>query len=97
MHMTVTNSEIKTLPYYGSKTWANELLRLGIAECKNVERVKFARLQEIFYCMRELSENGYEWQARRLRNHYHLALKKGCFTDERARESDSQHKVEEDS
>jgi len=38
--------------------------------------------------MRVLSEAGFEWQARRLRNHYHLACKRGRFTAERS-EADS--------
>jgi hypothetical protein len=76
---TDTESD-KSFSEYGSVVWANFILRLGIAECNNVDRVGFARLQEIFYIMRVLSEHGYEWQARRLRNHLHLAMKKGRFT-----------------
>lgn len=88
------NSEPYSKAYYGSKEWANSILKIGIAECNNVGRVEFARLQEIFYIMRVLSENGYEWQARRLRNHYHLAIKRGRFTSRRL---DSLSKREEDS
>jgi hypothetical protein len=67
----------KTFSDYGSIAWANLVLRLGIAECKNVGRVEFARHQEILYCIRILEKAGFWWQARRLRNHYHLAIKKG--------------------
>ena len=76
------------LSYYGSREWANSVLKIGIGECKNVGRVEFARLQEIFYIMRVLSEYGFEWQARRLRNHYHLALKRGLLQRSGAERSD---------
>ena len=74
--------------FYGSKDWANSLLKIGIQACNENHRVESSRFQEIFYCMRILSEHGYEWQARRLRNHYHLAVKRGRFTAERS-EADS--------
>jgi hypothetical protein len=80
--------------FYGSKSWANFILKLGIAECNNINRVGFARLQEIFYYMRILSEAGFEWQSQRLRNHYHLAVQRGRFTVEQG-ETDSLEKREE--
>jgi len=83
--MTVIDSELKTLSYC-SKAWANSILKIGIADCKNKPRVESARLQEIFYIMRVLSERGFEWQARRLRNHYHLAIKRGFL--QRAKRAD---------
>jgi len=65
--------------YYGSKDWANFVLKIGIAECNNVGRVEFARHQEILYYLRILEKAGYRWQVDRLRNHYHLAIKKGLL------------------
>ena len=73
--------------YYGSKKWANSVLSLGIAECNNVNRVESARFQEIFYCLEILEEAGFVWQAARLRNHLHLAVKKG-FLQSLGREID---------
>lgn len=69
-------------------------MQSGIKECNNIDRVGFARLQEIFHYISILSEAGFEWQARRLRNHYHLAIKKGHFTAERS-EADSSKGVDE--
>jgi len=74
-------------PYYGSKDWANSVLRLGVAECNNVDRVESARLQEVFYCLEVLEEAGFAWQVARLRNHLHLAVKKG-FLQSLGREID---------
>jgi len=70
--------------YYGSKDWANSILRLAIAELKNENRVLFARQQEIFYFLHELEVYGYWWQVARLRNHINLAIKQGRFTARRA-------------
>lgn len=75
---TDTESD-KSFSEYGSVAWANLVLRLGIAECNNVGRVEFARHQEILYCIKILGKAGYWWQSERLRNHYHLAIKKGLL------------------
>ena len=83
--MNVSVEENKKFCEFGSREWANSLLRLGIAVCNNVDRVEGSRLQELFYIMRVLSEYGFEWQARRLRNQYHLALSRGRFTARVAR------------
>ena len=52
---------------YGSKEWANEILKIGIKECKNIGRVGWARYYEILYYIRLLNNNGFWWQSRCLR------------------------------
>lgn len=52
---------------YGSKAWADGVLRLAIAECKNFERVKSARCSEINYFIDELYLNGWVWHSKILR------------------------------
>jgi len=74
---------LKMLPsssWYGSREWANSVLRLAIQELKNKGRVLSARQLEVFYCLEVLEEAGFVWQVKRLRNHIHLAIKKGIFT-----------------
>ena len=78
--------------YYGSRAWANAVLRLAIAELKNTDRVLSARQLEVFHYLHELESHGYWWQSARLRNHINLAVKKGRFT---ARSADSLSKREE--
>lgn len=92
------DSEIKTLSYYGSKDWANAVLRLTIQELKNTDRVLSARQIEIFHFLHELEKCGYWWQVVRLRNHIHLAIKQDRFrfTAERS-EADSRAGSEEPS
>jgi hypothetical protein len=92
------DSKIKTLPYYGSKDWANAVLRLTIQELKNTDRVISARQIEIFHFLHELESFGYWWQVARLRNHIHLAIKQDRFrfTAERS-EADSRAEREEPS
>ena len=53
--------------YYGSKKWADELLRIGIASIRDVKRVPESRLIEFVYQVRLLEEHGYRWHARILR------------------------------
>jgi len=65
---------------YGSKSWANQILRQGIQECKNRDRDRASRLQLIAYYLRVLQENGFWWQYERLRNQVYLGYKKGLFT-----------------
>jgi hypothetical protein len=61
--------------YYGSKEWANSVLRIGIADCRDLDRDRGSCSQEIMYCMKILSEAGYVWQVGILRYHYHLRLR----------------------
>ena len=84
--MFYVDSNIKevSVSYYGSKDWANSVLRIAIGELKNKDRVLSARQLEIFYFLGELEAYGFVWQAKRLRNHIHLAIKKGMFTAERS-------------
>ena len=56
------------LNYYGSRAWANYILKLGIAECQNHEREPSSRRQEIFYYLDVLLNAGWEWQAKILRH-----------------------------
>lgn len=75
-----TQDEIKVF----DKTWANQVLKIAIAELKNTDRVLSARQLEIFYYLHELEAYGYRWQVARLRNHINLAIKQGRFTAERS-------------
>lgn len=70
----------------------NYLLREGIKELKNVDRVLSARQLEIYHYLDEFERLGFWWQAKRLRNQIHLAIKQGRFT---ARSADSLSKREE--
>lgn len=54
---------------FGSKDWANELLRSGIKELKNENRAKSGRFCEVIAYIHLLLEAGCWWQAARLRNH----------------------------
>ena len=92
------DSKIKTLPFYGSKEWANRVLKIAIAEVNNSGRVLSARQLEVFHYLHELERFGYWWQVARLRNHIHLAIKQGRFrfTAERS-EADYQPKAGGDS
>jgi len=88
--MVEVDFRLKMLPsdsYYGSREWANSVLRLAIQELKNKDRVLSARQLEVFYFLGELESYGFVWQARRLRNHVHLAIKKG-FLQSLGREID---------
>lgn len=69
--------------YYGSKEWANNVLKLAIAEVKNSKRVLSARQLEVFYFLDELKKYGWSWQVARLRNHINLGVKQGVFTTRR--------------
>lgn len=59
---------------YGSKAWANLCLRAGIRELKNLNRDPGARKHEVLVIARALEENGFWWQAKTLRSHYHNFL-----------------------
>jgi hypothetical protein len=69
--------------YYGSREWANSVLRLAIQELKNTDRVLSARQLEVYYFLGELERLGFKWQVARLRNHINLAVKQGRFTSRR--------------
>jgi hypothetical protein len=69
--------------YYGSKDWANSVLKIAIAEVKNSQRVLSARQLEVFYFLDELRKYGWSWQVARLRNQINLAVKNGSFTSRR--------------
>ena len=70
--------------YYGSRAWANAVLRLAIAELKNKNRVLEARQLEIFHYLHELEYYGYWWQVRILRYQINNAIRKDLFTARRA-------------
>lgn len=53
------------------KQWANELLSSGVVALKQTERVLSSRLIEVRYYLERLDEEGFWWQAKRLRNHLH--------------------------
>jgi hypothetical protein len=55
------------LPHFGSKAWADELLKIGIASIRYISRVPESRLQEFVYQSRLLSEQGFTWHAYVLR------------------------------
>lgn len=74
------SSTIINVPEYGSKGWANIVLKLAIEELKNTDRVLSARQLEIFYFLGELERFGWRWQSARLRNHINLAIKQGRFS-----------------
>jgi len=57
---------------FGSKAWANKLLRDGIKELKNTNRACSGRFCEVIVYIGLLLEHGYWWQATRLRNHLYL-------------------------
>jgi hypothetical protein len=69
--------------FYGSKDWANQVLKLAIQEVNNSDRVLSARQLEVYYFLGELKSYGWNWQVERLRNHINLAIKQGRFTSRR--------------
>lgn len=90
--MTYINSKIKTV-FFGvdllSREDANCLLRTGIKELKNTNRVPKARLQECLWFIRIFESNGYHWQARILRSWIHRAIEKGWLVLQPPKEADS--------
>jgi hypothetical protein len=66
----------QTKKQIGSKDWANSLLTSGIKECKNDNRAWAGVIVHVLYYVHRLEEAGYWWQARRLRNHMHLAKRR---------------------
>jgi hypothetical protein len=60
--------------HYGSKAWANFMLRDGIAVLKESRRVPGARISEVIAKIDMLDEAGYWWQARILRSWLHRCL-----------------------
>lgn len=73
--------------YYGSREWANSVLVYCIEELNNVGRDLSARRLEVFHFLDELESYSWWWQARCVRWHLNLAIKRGRFTLERS-ESD---------
>lgn len=69
--MHETRSSILTvsqdLPAFGSKAWADQLLKMGIASIRDLKRVPGSRLQEYVYQSRLLEEQGFSWHAMCLR------------------------------
>ena len=61
--------------YYGSKPWANSLLRIAIADCRDLARESSSCNLEILYIKRILIRNGFVWQATILGYHYNLRLR----------------------
>ena len=61
--------------YFGSVEWANNVLRSGIAELHNRDRVKSAIIQEVSYYLKLLHEKGFWWQERTLESHLYLFFK----------------------
>jgi hypothetical protein len=59
-----------------SKKWANDILRQGIQECQNDDRAWAGVFPYVIYYVHRLEDAGYWWQARRLRNHLHLAKRR---------------------
>ena len=78
------SSQVINFPEYGSKGWANIVLKLAIADLNDTDRVLSSRQLEIFYFLGELERFGWRWQSARLRNHINLAIKQGRFTARRA-------------
>jgi hypothetical protein len=65
-------SELQLKPqYYGSKDWANWVLRRGIATLKDEDRDSNSRMVEVLIWINKLTDYGFWWQAERLRNHLH--------------------------
>lgn len=62
------------LPSFGSKGWANKLLVIGIKTLQDLERPKGSVSGEILYQIGLLYEQGFWWQAKVLRAHYHIYL-----------------------
>ena len=57
--------------YFGSKEWANELLRRGIIELRNENRARIGVFVEVNYYLWLLEEYGFWWQRARLLNWVH--------------------------
>lgn len=72
--MTEPTQEISRAPVFGSKAWANALLRIGIKDLQDMERPSGSVQAEVLYQIGLLYEKGYWWQAKVLRSHYHRYL-----------------------
>jgi hypothetical protein len=62
------------LPMFGSKRWANALLVMGIKTLRDLERPRGSVSQEVLFQIGLLYEQGFWWQAKILRSHYHVYL-----------------------
>lgn len=70
--MSIVTSNLKSFsenPGLFDVSWANRVLKLAIHECYNRDRVWSARILEISYCVKNLKEHGYWWQAEILGHH----------------------------
>lgn len=63
----VSDSDVQTLPFLGSKAWADLLLKVGIASLRDFERVPESRLQEFLHEISLLDRYGWSWHSRILR------------------------------
>jgi hypothetical protein len=61
-------SNSKGAPYYGSKEWANWILRVCIKELQNSGRPAGSRVCEVLIHLENLKEAGFWWQADRVQN-----------------------------
>ena len=60
-----------TVTWFGSREWANELLKRGIKELQNEKRARIGVFVEVNYYLWLLEEYGFWWQLARLRNWIH--------------------------
>ena len=75
--------------FYGSKNWANHILVYCIEEVNHVDRSIKGRRPEVFHFLKELEFYGWYWQAKVLRHHINLAIKKRVFSRRRLSSSSS--------
>lgn len=68
---------------FGSREWANELLRSTIREIKNSDRSRSGRFVETLAIIHLLLDQGYWWQATRLKNWLYR-----CWSDLQPRRAD---------
>jgi hypothetical protein len=55
---------LPVLPHFGSKAWADELLKIGIASIRDIHREPNSRILEFVYQERLLREHGFTWHSR---------------------------------
>ncbi len=59
------------MSFYGSKEWANDILRAGIRELRNRDRARSGRIVEALAYVDLLVDWGWWWQARILQAWIH--------------------------
>ena len=69
--MTESAKELKPFPAFGSKDWANYLLREGIHVLQDWDREPGSRALEVLCTIDLLEQEGFWWQARTLRSWLH--------------------------